>query len=1008
MHHFGFLNSKCALPAAASPELAARGLEQWLEAAGEAARSTDASNDLLRFAEQAADDPLGRRVLESIFGNSPFLTSVIVTDPHFTRGLLNAGPRATFDRIIGDLRIARRQSMSDESLARLLRVARKRVALTVALADIANAWSLPEITGALTEFAEQALSIAARHVLREAAGRGAFKLKWPDDPERDSGLIIIGMGKLGGDELNYSSDIDLIVLYDPDRVESADPDGLQAQFVRLTRNLVRLLEQRTVDGYVFRTDLRLRPDPGVTPIALSVLAAETYYESLGQNWERAAMIKARVVAGDRDAGAAYLKRLTPYVWRKNLDFAAIQDIHSIKRQIHVHKGGAKIAVAGHNIKIGRGGIREIEFFAQTQQLIWGGRQPNLRTTSTCRALTALAENSHSAEQAVRELMAAYEFLRRVEHRLQMINDEQTQKLPADAVGLQKLAIFLGYDGANAFSAELIGHLTRVQDHYAKLFEHAPPLGADEDVEGAGSLVFTGVEADPETLATIKALGYENPERVHAAVRAWHHGRYRATRSTRAREILTELMPALLKAIGATPAPDIAFMRFDEFLAGLPAGVQLFSMFHSNPQLLGLVAEIMGKAPRLAHHLSRRPAILDSVLAADFFDPLPDAAALLADFEGVVALSEHFEQALDASRRWNNDRRFQVGLQCLRGLIAPGDAGKVFSRIAETALAGLYPIVEEDFARGHGHIAGSRMAVVALGKLGSREMTASSDLDLIFVYDLPGGDVAKTSDGKRPLDAPKYFARLSQRLINAITAPTAEGHLYEVDMRLRPSGTKGPIASSLDAFKQYHSDTAWTWERMALTRARPLIGPPDLCERIVAAIRATLMAPRNPDSLLRDIADMRARLDADRPADCIWALKHMRGGIVDVEFFAQYLTLRYAPAHPEILGHDTRGTLAALVAARLLDADTGRRLTVGWDLWLGLQSLLALTIEGELTRDREDEISRALKQDLVRCGGADDFAALERKIRDTADQVYRVFRTMIEEPAAALPSAAPSN
>jgi [glutamine synthetase] adenylyltransferase / [glutamine synthetase]-adenylyl-L-tyrosine phosphorylase len=1008
MHHFGFLNSKCALPAAASQELAARGFEQWLESAGEAARATDGSNDLLRFAEQAAADPLGRRTLEAVFGNSPFLTSVMVKDPEFTRALLKAGPRATFDRTIGDLKKARRQVLSDESLARLLRIDRARVALTVALADITNAWTLSEITGALTAFAEQALSIAARHVLRQAAERGAFKMNWPDDPERDSGLIVIGMGKLGGGELNYSSDIDLIVLYDPDRIETADPDGLQVQFVNLTRNLVRLLEQRTVDGYVFRTDLRLRPDPGVTPVALSVLAAETYYESLGQNWERAAMIKARVVAGDREAGADFLKRLTPYVWRKNLDFAAIQDIHSIKRQIHVHKGGAKIAVAGHNIKIGRGGIREIEFFAQTQQLIWGGRQPNLRTTGTCRALMTLAENGHCAEQAVRELTAAYEFLRRVEHRLQMIDDKQTQTLPADAAGLQTLAIFLGYASSDAFSTELIGHLTRVQDHYAKLFEHAPSLGAKEDVEGAGSLVFTGVEADPETLATLNALGYQNPERVDAAVRAWHHGRYRATRSTRAREILTELMPALLKAVGATPGPDVTFTRFDEFLAGLPAGVQLFSMFHSNPQLLGLVAEIMGKAPRLAYNLSRRPAILDSVLMADFFDPLSDATTLLEELEGMLARSEHFEQALDASRRWNNDRRFQVGVQCLRGLIAPGDAGKAFSRIAETAIAGLYPVVEEDFARSHGRIANARMAVVALGKLGSREMTAASDLDLIFVYDLPGGDMASTSDGKRPLDAPHYFARLSQRLINAITAPTSEGQLYEVDMRLRPSGTKGPIASSLGAFKQYHSDTAWTWERMALTRARPLSGPPELRERIVAVICETLMAPRDPDALLRDVADMRARLDAERRTDCNWALKHLRGGVVDIEFIVQYLTLRHAHGHPQILGHDTRGALEALVAAKLLDATTGEHLTVAWDLWQGLQSLLTLTIEGELTREREDEISQALKQDLVRCGGTDDFAALEKKIRDTADQVYRCFRTIIEEPAAALQPAASSD
>ncbi len=1008
MHHFGFLNSKCALPAPASPEMAARGLEQWLEAAGAASGTTDEAPenaaDLRRYAAAAADDPLGRRLLDSIFGNSPFLTSVIVKEPAFTRRLLDAGPRAAFDAVIADVERARRDALGRDAVMRTLRVAKRRVALTVATADIAGAWSLAEVTGALSQFADLALSVAARHVLRDAAERGAFALRHADDPERESGLVIIALGKLGGGELNYSSDVDLVVLYDPERIDTDKPDDLQTGFVRMTQALVRIMEERTVDGYVFRTDLRLRPDPGVTPIALSVLAAETYYESLGQNWERAAWIKARVVAGDRDAGAAFLKALTPYVWRKNLDFAAIQDIHSIKRQIHVHKGGGKIAVNGHNIKIGRGGIREIEFFAQTQQLIWGGRQPDVRATATPAALAALAANGHCDRRTADEMLAAYEFLRRVEHRLQMINDEQTQKLPADDAGLSSLAIFLGYDGAKPFAAELTAHLTRVQEHYSKLFEHAPSLGADDDGEVAGSLVFTGVEADPETLATLAALGYGNAARVDAAVRAWHHGRYRATRSTRAREILTELMPALLRVIAATPAPDVAFARFDEFLAGLPAGVQLFSMFHSNPQLLGLVAEIMGKAPRLAHHLSRRPAILDSVLTADFQRPLPDAAALRAELDEALKRAEHFEQALDASRRWNSDRRFQIGVQVLRGPMAPGDAGKAFSLVAETALAGLFPVVEREFADGHGRIAGARFAVLALGKLGSREMTASSDLDLVFVYDPPGGDIAAASDGKRPLDAAHYFARLSQRLINAVTAPTAEGQLYEVDMRLRPSGTKGPIASSLDAFRKYHAGSAWTWERMALTRARPLLGPKALTDAIVAAIRETLTAPRDADALLRDVADMRARLDADRHTECLWALKHLRGGIVDIEFIAQYLTLRHAGERPDILGRDTRGTLEALAAAKLLDAGVGRRLAGAWDLWRGLQGLLALTIEGELTREREDEISRALQQDLARCGGCGDFAQLEAKVRDTAAAVYDVFKAMIETPAAALPPA----
>ncbi|MDA1088733.1 MAG: bifunctional [glutamine synthetase] adenylyltransferase/[glutamine synthetase]-adenylyl-L-tyrosine phosphorylase [Proteobacteria bacterium] len=998
MHDFTFLNTKCALPEPASAEKAALGLERWLEAA-ETAGLTD-------FAEQSATDPLARKTLTAIFGNSPFLTDSILRDPGFTHKLLTMDPAKTFEAIIEGLNQHHPARLDDEALSRLLRVAKREMALTVALADIAGLWPLEKITGALSDFAETALSLTAAHVLREAAAQGAFSLTNPENPEQDSGLVILAMGKLGGRELNYSSDIDLIVLYDPVKIDTQDPGGLQNHFVRLTKKLVRLMDERTTDGYVFRTDLRLRPDPGVTPIALSVMAAETYYETLGQNWERAAMIKARPVAGDIDAGHAFLKQLTPYVWRKNLDFAAIQDIHSIKRQIHAHRGGATIAVAGHNIKLGRGGIREIEFFAQTQQLIWGGRDATLRSSMTTETLTALVASGHCKRDVADELISAYEFLRRLEHRLQMVNDEQTQSLPDDPIELEKIAVFMGYPGTADFADDLTRHLNAVQTHYGELFDNAPSLGADDALTDAGNLVFTGGDPDPETLTTIRGLGYGNPKIVDQTVRGWHHGRYRATRSTRAREILTELMPVLLKAIGSTSAPDVVFLRFDNFLSRLPSGVQLFSMFHANPQLLDLVAEILGKAPRLAEHLSNRPAVLDSVLTQDFFDPPPARKALQEELNGLLGRTDNLEQKLDISRRWNHDRRFQIGVQCLRGAIQPGDAGLAFSNIAEAALSGLYPVVEDEFVRQHGRIPGAGMAVLALGKLGSREMSASSDLDLVFIYATPEGD-SQPSDGERPLDSLRYFARLSQRLINALTALTSEGLLYEVDMRLRPSGAKGPIASTLEGFIQYHNDAAWTWERMALTRARALLGPDDLCQRITETIRAILSAPRDEDDLLRDVAAMRQRLDDENHTECIWALKHLRGGLVDIEFITQYLTLKYAHAHPKILGLGTRGTLSALMEAKLLDADNGRSLTDALDLWQGLQGLLSLTIDGEITSKREEEISSALKKDLVMVAGGDpfqpaDFAALRKSIEARTETVYGLFKNLIEDPAAALP------
>ena len=688
MHLFFSRACEDGLPLPAYPDRAARGLERWRAAADDTGEGR-----LSAMARAAAEDPAGRRLLDAVFGNSPYLTQICAGEVGFSCELLHGGPDAAFERVMGDLDGTRGCELGRDRLAALLRTRKRRVALTVALADIAGAWDLKRVTGALSDFAEAALRLASGHVLRAAAEAGAFRLADSGNPEKDSGLVVLGLGKLGGRELNYSSDIDLIVLYDTDRVRDGDADSLQGHFVRLTRDLVRLMEERSRDGYVFRSDLRLRPDPGSTPLAISVLAALTYYESIGQNWERAALIKARPVAGDREAGDAFLKRLSPFIWRKNLDFAAIRDIHSIKRQINAAKGGGTFAVAGHNIKLGRGGIREIEFFVQTQQLIWGGREPSLRASATTQSLSSLAESGRIAEDTAEQMTDAYRFLRRVEHRLQMINDEQTHTLPADGEGLGALAVFLGYADEGAFARDLTAHLRRVETHYAELFEDSPALS----VPGTGNLMFTGVDADPDTIKTLKRLGFEKPETVDSVVRDWHHGRYRATHSTRARELLTELMPALLEALAMTARPDDAFLVFDEFLSRLPVGVQLFSMFYSKPYLLDLLAVIMGATPRLARHLSRRPTVFESVFSPGFFDAPPGTDGLSGELSRLLAGARDTEDVLDCSRRWANDRRFQVGVQSLMGRLAPRPAARALSAIAKAAVQCLLASEEDAFS-----------------------------------------------------------------------------------------------------------------------------------------------------------------------------------------------------------------------------------------------------------------------------------------------------------------------
>ncbi|HJQ60970.1 MAG TPA: bifunctional [glutamine synthetase] adenylyltransferase/[glutamine synthetase]-adenylyl-L-tyrosine phosphorylase [Vineibacter sp.] len=956
--------------------------ERWREREQAGARSTD----LLVMESDGAP------MLDALFGNSPFLSELALSDPDFTALLWRVGPDGAIAAALQAVQDAGRDS---PSLRQALRRAKRRVALVTAVADIAGVWPLERVTGALSGFAERALRHATDRALLDLEAAGQLRLGGTPDA---AGLTVLGMGKLGAAELNYSSDVDLIVLYDRELPAVADDDALGAKMVRATRALVGTMSEITADGYVFRTDLRLRPDPGSTPLAISTIAAETYYESVGQNWERAAMIKARPVAGNIEVGDAFLRMLRPYVWRKHLDFAAIHDIHSIKRQIDAHRGTGTVKVAGHNVKLGRGGIREIEFFVQTQQLIYGGRNATLRQRGTVDGLQALAKAGLILDDVARELTDCYAFLRRVEHRLQMVDDKQTHSLPSDDAGLGALATFMGYEAAEPFASDLLRTFRVVEGHYARLFEDAPSLAAP----GVGSLVFTGTESDPETRQTLESIGFRQPAVAWEIISRWHHGRYRATQTARARELLTELKPTLLRALAGTVDPDQALLRFDTLLANLPAGVQLFSLFKSNPSLLDLVARIMGSAPRIASHLARRPILLDGVLSDDFLQALPDAPALAADLGRMLANAGDEQDMLDFARRWTGDRRFQVGAQLLSGVVGPRDAARGYSDVASVVVADLARRVEALFARQHGAFDGPRLAVVAMGKLGSREMTATSDLDLMFVYDVPAG--IDQSDGARPLPPIQYYTRLSQRILNALTVQTNDGALYEVDMRLRPSGNAGPIASSLAAFAAYQTGEAWTWEHMALCRARVIAGPPDIAGRVAASIADTLRRARDPDKLLRDVADMRARVAKHRPPKGPWDFKLVRGGLFDVDFVVQYLCLRHAATDPAIVRPDPLEALERLTDCGHIDSRRAGQLAHAYRLFTDLQGLMRLAlVESEADFD-EATAPEGLRQLLVKAAGVAAIEDLKRQVIQAAEQSYEAYAEIIEKPAAQLPPA----
>ena len=960
---------------------------------GAAQRLAERFAGLGRAEARLAARPEVAALLDALGGNSPFLADLAVREAASLRALVASGPDSVVAAAMAEL-AAIAPSTRRDRIAAAMRRAKRIVALATAIADIGGIWPLERVTAALSDLAEATLSLAMAHLLRAAHDAGELRLPDPSDPARGSGFTALGMGKLGARELNYSSDVDLVLLYDPAAAiytEASEGHAMGGFTSRIARALVSLMEARDADGYVFRTDLRLRPDPSVTPPAVALPAAITYYESMGQNWERAAMIKARPVAGDLALGATFLEAIRPFVWRRGLDFAAVADIHAMKRRIDQHKGGALAdaadplaSIAGHNVKLGEGGIREIEFLAQTLQLVWGGRDPGLRVPTTLGALSMLARAGHVPRNAARELAAAYRFLRRVEHRLQMTADRQVHELPQRPAELARFATFMGYADAAGFAAELLRHLRQVREHYAEVFELVPELLAP--AESALELDFSGVDAAPEaTVTALSALGFGSPDRIVAAVRGWQAGHVRALRSTRARELLAQLLPRMLAALARQPQPDTVFNRFDAFLARQPAGVQLLSLFQRNPGLLDRIVAVLGAAPSLANHLASHPAALDGLLSPD---ENPDPARLL---RGRLRDARLLEDVIEITRRTVREEDFSTSVATMEGRIDADEAGLRRTAIADAALGALLSPVLADFASRFGRVRGGSMAVMAMGKAGGREMMAGSDLDLMLIYDHP--EEVSESRGARRMPVSQWFVRAAHAYVAAVTAPGVDGPLYEVDMRLRPSGNKGPVAVSLGSFRRYHAEAAWTWERMALTRARVVAGPPALRARIEAAITEALVHAGDADRIRADAASMRARMLRDLPPDGPWDVKLRAGGQIEVEFVAQVQQLIHAHEAPALCSPTTRVALTRLAEAGWLPADDAALLIRADHVWRTVQGMLRITVG----RGAREELPDASAQALLRAvGEAVDLGALRATLDDLARQVRAVFVRHIGE------------
>jgi len=823
-----------------------------------------------------------------------------------------------------------------------MRRARRREALIVAIADLAGSLDLNGVTRRLTAFADRALDAAIRAAILERA---------PD--AEPVGLAAIALGKQGSCELNYSSDIDPILLFDPETLPHRAREEPEEAAVRIGRRVVELLQARDGEGYVLRVDLRLRPSPEVTPIVLPVNAAISYYESQALPWERAAFIRARAAAGDLRLGRHFLDAIRPFVWRRSVDFGAVGEIREIARRIRDHHAHGQAFGPGYDLKRGRGGIREIEFFAQIHQLIHGGRDATVRAPATMDALDALAAAGRIGGEEAETLKAAYVVLRTAEHRLQMVDDRQTHTLPRAQDALDNVGLLAGLGSGASLIAMLKPHVAAVGAIYDSL---DPP---DTDA----------LSPDDDSLtAQLGAMGFADTETAVQLVERWRGGSYPALRSPAARQALEAVLPGLMAALGQAPDPRAALVQVDTMLSRLPSAINFFRLLEARPQLAQLMATILSHAPPLAEALGRRPALLDGLIDATALAPMGDLPALIAEM-GRGEDGDDYQATLDRVRRIVGEKRFALGAQLVAGVSDPLDVSHGYARVAVAAVDVLAAATVADFAVAHGLVPDSELLILALGRLGGGALTHASDLDLIYLFT---GDFAAESDGPKPLGAVHYYNRLAQRITAALSVPTAAGPLYDIDTRLRPSGAQGPLVVSLEGFAQYQRADAWTWEHMALTRARAIFGSDAARLAVGAVIGDVLQTPRDRGKIVADAADMRAEMARHKPPAGPLDAKLLPGGLVDLEFAVHVAQLTGNAGFDPDLGL----AIAALAERGIISAAMGE----AYRLLTRMLVLLRLVAPDS---QPPSEATRAL---IVRVLGAADWDTLVARFDATRQDV----------------------
>lgn len=953
------------------PEAAASGLAALRDMARREGRD--------RLLETLEDDT-GRTFFSLMFGNSPYLTRLLLRDTAFAEALTEQSVHALASGILDELSAAD-PAMHRDLLMRLLRRQKGRIAILVAASDCYGLRDVMECAAMLSDTADQAVRLAAEHLLLDRVRRG--ELGQPDGtPDAPAwGYFLLAAGRHGARELGYAADLSLIAMYDPEAVRYTGTRSPEDCFVRVTRDLVRILQARTRDGYVFRTDLRLRPDAPASPLAVERGFALKYYRRSGRTWERGALINVRPVAGDFTAAHGFLSELRPFIWEEGLDFASVEDIRSMSRQIRRFRRGGAPRGTGLDLELSPGGIREIEFFVLMHQLAYGGRSRSLRGSGVLPMLDTIRSEHLILPREATDLQDAYLTLRRIEHRIQMVNDEPTRSMPASRGGLDNVACLAGLDSAD--------DLTRAADEAMKrahqLFEAR--FAAPEKERDLAALMLDGpVGGEPESV--LREAGFDRPRDAAEIFHGWAEGRHAAISSARARAAVRAVLPDMIAALGRTPAPDRALIGIDRFFRALPADVSFFAMVKANTWLLNLIAVVMASAPALGETLRRHPRILEAVLDPAFFLPLPGREELTAALaERLGGVSEPRERVA-IMETWTREHRFQAGVQILENLATAEDALRCYSDLADIAVAEVLRMAVAETEDRLGGIEGGRCAVLALGDFGASELSPDRELDVVLVADYPSGGGASDANGRAR--GSRFYSRVARRLYSTLERQSGPDALYRIRERSGNDVVGAAAMITLPGLLAGLSVTRPGRDMLELVRARVVCGDDQVGDAVSQAIVGAIGRGADSGRLAADVLEARDVEPGLSPGDP-FGLVQGRGGLLDLRLLAQYLVVRYAHQLPETISGDTVACFEALAAAGVLGADELRVLAGATRMLRAIGAMLSLSSEGGVT---VYEAPAVLREKLAVALRFESPEALEKGYGSARERVFGIFQSRV--------------